>query len=63
MPKFLIFATPRSGTHMLRSSLMARPNVVVHPEMFNSGTPAFLPYPLSESPESFLCDIHPQDPL
>ncbi|MEN8178331.1 MAG: hypothetical protein ABFS39_06870 [Pseudomonadota bacterium] len=61
--KFIIFATPRSGTHMLRSSLMTHPNVVVHGEMFNPGTPAFLPYPLNETPDKILRNhiYHPFD--
>ena len=54
--KFIILATPRSGTHMLRSSLMAHPNIVMHGEMFNPGVSAFMPYLLDESPVNILCN-------
>src|ERR1700761_6862103 len=33
--KFIILSSPRSGTHMLRTSLDAHPNIVCLTEMFN----------------------------
>ncbi|MES9906355.1 MAG: hypothetical protein ABW168_27200 [Sedimenticola sp.] len=59
--KFIIFATPRSGTHMLRSSLLMHSNIVVHGEVFNHSASAFFPYGVTDHPEDILDDhvFHP----
>ncbi|MES9905352.1 MAG: hypothetical protein ABW168_22090 [Sedimenticola sp.] len=61
--KFIIFATPRSGTHMLRSSLLVHSNIIVHGEVFNHAATAFFPYGVTECPENILANhvFHPYD--
>jgi hypothetical protein len=33
--RFLILSSPRSGTHMLRTSFDGHPSIVAHTELFN----------------------------
>lgn len=44
--RFVVVSYPRSGTHLLRTSLESHPDVVCQAEFFNSDSPQ-LPYPLS----------------
>jgi LPS sulfotransferase NodH len=49
MTKFIILTSARSGTHMLRSSLLAHPDIVVQHELFNEAMGALHPYTMTES--------------
>ena len=56
MQKFIILSSPRSGTHMLRSSLLNHPDIVVHHELFNIYQGFFHPYPLDTHALTILND-------
>lgn len=51
---FIILSPPRNGTHMIRSALLAHPEVVVHHELFSPYHGDFHPYPFDESAKSIL---------
>jgi len=62
MQKFIILTSPRSGTHMLRSSLLNHPDIVVHHELFNIHMGAYHPYPVDTAAATILNDYAFQSP-